>query len=193
MLPCIFNLCLQLGLGVAHATPQDCGIWYTCGPDQPHTLHLDGLDWSAGITDDTKTWRLGYEDAGNTSVESRVPAFIGQYPGPMAQFNGSGTLRGFYATYTHCWDKWCGEVGPWIYKAHWAETLIGLPGRPTIYEDAGKFAPGEIVAVRYRFNDSVDFVLSERSANNRGVAADGGLLQSITKGFTTSFTIQVTP
>ena len=192
MLPCIAALCLQLGVGVAHANPQDCGIWYTCGPDQPHTLHLNGLDWSVGLA--SEHWRFGYEDAGNTSVEARVPAFIDRYPGPMAQFNGNGWLRGVYGMYSLCAGKLCLEAGPWFYKAMWAETLIGIPGRPYIInESAVKLSPGAIGGVTYRLNNRVEFAADIRSANNFATAGDGGLMQSITKGFTTTFVIRFKP
>ena len=129
---CLLALCLQLGVGVSHANPQDCGIWYMCGPQYPHTLHLDSVSESIGI--ETEHWRVGYENLGRftstaKAIASENPALIPCAPKcyPISNWYGSGKVAGGYVEYIVRRGAWHFEAGPWLYRATWQENLTEFP------------------------------------------------------------------
>ena len=130
MLNCLLSLCLSLGLGQSVAGPQDCGIWYMCGPQYPHTLHLRALSESFGV--ESQHWRAGYQGLGRfgadaAAISSSNPADIACAPGcwPISRWHGDGTVRGIYLEGVYHAGPFSFELGPWLYRATWQETVVG--------------------------------------------------------------------
>lgn len=139
MLPCLLALCIQLGAGMSSAGGQDCGIWYMCGPQYPHQLHLTSPAFSVGT--EGRNWRAGYAYLGKfqadaTAIASPLPQDVACAPGcyPMSQWHGSGRVGGIYLQYVAHWRGFRAEIGPWFYRATWHETV------PDWYVNPASFA-----------------------------------------------------
>lgn len=117
-------MCLQIGLGVSHANPQDCGIWYMCGRQYPHALSLNSPSVSVG--GESRNWRVGYEYSGRFGSEARAiatidPTLIPCAPRcyPLSTWHGSGKVEGVYVQYVVHSGPWSAEAGPWVYRTTW--------------------------------------------------------------------------
>jgi len=175
---------IEVGAGLAHALPQNCGIWYDCGVAGTR-LGLDSLDWSVGLAGDH--WRAGYEHAGRFTTSALI------YPDacqrsrclPYGVWQGAGRLDGLYAEYVARLGHWHAEVGPWLYRADWTERY----GRRGAYT-AGAVTPGIIGGVGYDLG-RYTLAATAKSCNAEGHAPDGGIYQSICKGAAWSLTARV--
>jgi hypothetical protein len=189
----LFSLAMiQFGLGISHANPQDCGIWYMCGQQYSHNLTLDSPDVSLGLKGDN--WRAGLEYLGRfaseaTAISSNNPALIPCAPQcyPISRWNGAGKLFGFYTEYVYRIDKWHIEAGPWVYRATWTEDIpdYWMPnvGRIHVNVSADSINVGAVLGGGYDFGR---FGL----AGTIRMASDRGPDRSIVKGFVS--TLQVT-
>src|SRR5438309_10818812 len=103
MLDCLLPwVCMEFGLGASHAHPADCGIWYMCGPQYPHTIIDNSASASVGFVG--KRWRFGLEYLGRFAVDglaisSTDPTLIGCAPKcfPISYWAGAGTRWGMLA------------------------------------------------------------------------------------------------
>lgn len=196
---------LELSAGGSYANPQQCGVWYTCGQGQPHTLHLTSANWSVGLRGDW--WRAGYTSLGRFSSEALA------YPTPgaqLAQFNGSGAIEGVYTTLVLPVDPVSIEIGPWLYRASWDENISNwngvnwpagvTPYTGTVHSTGSAASVGMMAGVEYRIG-RFSVALTSRSGQNRGVTqvrwigypvqSDGGLQMSIVKQVVTTLELRV--
>ena len=114
---------LEVGVGLAHANGQDCGIWYMCGPGEPYQLHLTTPSYSVGLQG--ANWRAGWLDLGRygadaTATGTDAEAALGA---PLSQWHGKGKVRGAYLQYVAHLGAWRAEAGPWVYRATWQEDI----------------------------------------------------------------------
>lgn len=198
---CLLAVCLQLGVGLTYANPQDCGIWYTCGPTEPHELHLTAADWSVGAVG--AAWRVDYERTGAFGADARVS----NVSGAPASYVGSGTVEGGLATFVSRAGPAFVELGPWVYRATWDENVADWSGAPNrayrgpVNATGSRISLGVIGGLGARLGP-FELELSARSAENRAVTrvrwpgypvqSDGGLQMSIIKGFVTTASVRLT-
>lgn len=192
MLNCLLTaVCLNLSAGVTHANPQDCGIWYVCGPQTPYTLGLDSP--SVGLGVETEHWRAGYEFLGRFSSEAVVGALPDGSPCGGCKFehyHGSGKVHGFYGEYIHHMGAFRMEGGLWLYHSSWEENVpdwqnvTGAPPQSTTVSQAG-WHPGVILGVGYDIGRYTLSLNARMAANSHDSYSP-----SIVKSFATNFSIR---
>jgi hypothetical protein len=194
---CIAFLCLQVALGLSHANPQDCGIWYTCGPQYPNAFGLNSPSLALGV--ESRVWRAGVEYTGRFwnrgyAPDTSDPAAIACAPRcyPVSTWIGAGKVFGVYAQYVarlpHGFSL---EAGPWLYRATWNELVpdaVDMNHRnlpPCVFRDEGHSTSwGAMVGASYALDDANSVALSVRSA------ADHGAQPSIVKGFVSNLSLR---
>jgi len=165
---CLLAICLQLGLGLTHANPQDCGIFYLC--DQPANLHLNTLSWSAGV--ESETFRAGYEHLGSFRTDGLVD---GDW------MHASGSVEGVYTQFVARQKDWWVGIGTWEYRAG-----VSLKWRQQP-DQGGAFSIGPMVSVGNKY-----LQWNIRVTPARGRDANGNNFPSPVKAFTQSVSVNFT-
>lgn len=195
---CIGLMCLQFGLGVSHANPQDSGIWYMQGPQYPHTLALNSPNGLIGVQ--SESFRIGIEylgrfEANAAAVATNDPSKVACAPGcfPISsQWHGTGRVMGLYATGVARSGPWYVEGGPFLYRATWNEhvddwrnpSIAGYPVQP-VNISSDRTSLGALIGAGYR---------AGRLEYGIGIhlCPDRGNEPSIVKGYVTDLTIRWT-
>ena len=154
---------LVLILGVAHANPQDSGIWYI--QDQPHKLHQDGFTYGAGI--EIPDWRISVQSLGKTGTDSYVVdgGFQGYFHTTGKEW-GVSALRRFGLGYGIQ-----GEAGIWVYHSSvWDRGYV-----------SGGWGIAPQAGLQYK-----SVAVTIRGAENRSTDQNGNHQPSPIKGFVTT-------
>ena len=175
---CLLALCLQLGIGVTHANPQDCGIWYLCEPNAPYVQHLNAFDWYAGV--ETETFRVGYERLGQNGTDATIPGY--------GKLHDAGEVEGVYAERRFEFGMAFLEGGLWVYRSGYAVNP-GWEPRSDWYSSS-RLAPGAIAGAGLRYGPA-ELRYSIRMAENRSTDPNENHLPSTIKAFTQTITIGV--
>lgn len=152
---------LILILGVAHANPQDPGIWYLS--DESHVLHQNSITYGLGWV--TPAYEFGIQNLGRTETDSDVVPF---------HFKTVGKEWGAYGLRT-VGTTWKAGLGVWVYKASVDHTHEGFQYSSSAWG----------IAPMAKF--SYDCIaLTVRGAESRAIDWNGNHQPSPTKGFVTT-------
>ena len=176
---CLLAICLQLGLGMAHANAQDCGIWYTCSRGSEYVLHQNAGTYSAGVAG--RAWRAGVQSLGHTQTDALVAE-----PGMRSvYFHTTGAARGLYAEALFPAGLLTFEAGLWAYRS----TVLSDIGAH--HFSSGAAGLGPMFGVSYAA-EHLSIGASIRGAENRSCDWNGNHQPSPTKGFATTLELRVT-
>lgn len=174
-------LCLELGLGLAHANPQGDGMFYDA--ELPYVQHLNALTWSAGVA--ARDWRAGYEHLGRNGTDALVhPDNVPN--GPRYAMHSEGTTEGLYLEYMVRQGRLHAEAGVWLYRAsYWLNQPNAQPGTLTV--DGGQsYSVGPLVGIGYgHLNWNI------RGTPCRAKDMNGNNFPSTVKGFVQTITLRM--
>ena len=162
---------LLISLGLAHANPQDPGIWYLSG--SPYKLHQNTITEAIGI--EGKYWKAGVQNLGKTETDAYIP--------DHGYFHTQGKEYGVYAEGVYKFNKLISaDAGIWVYRSS-VYTNAGPGGTNAIFSSAA-YGLGPVMGLSF---GPVSFTF--RLAENRSLDWNNHHQPSPTKGFVS--TVQV--
>ena len=163
---------LVLILGISHANPQDCGIWYVCNASSPYVLHQNAPTF--GVSETVGKWQLGVQTLGRTETDAYVVdnGFTGVFRTVGKEW-GVSVLRRWESKGLSL------DAGLWVYKS---EVFSWINDQ---YYTSHAFGVAPMASLQYK-----SVAVTIRGAENRSRDWNGNHQPSPIKGFVTTFEVR---